>query len=205
MFCDCQEQIAISEVLLSASILDCVRNIKSYYESVPADTPSAQLVSLDEFCWWKNSPGSDAYLNKAFEFEKAAKSSYHQKKFKQQLKIKTFRFEEKLQTLLYYLDAINDIDQVVIKGRSKVNNRINKSVKCTAYIGVVKNGPNWQALVTISGKKTYVGTYLTPAEAAQAYDCYHMLEKSSKAKTNFDYTKQQVVELLCKFRSRIED
>jgi hypothetical protein len=40
------------------------------------------------------------------------------------------------------------------------------------YIGVSKNGLNWQVLVNIGLNKHYIGTYEDEIEAAVAYDFY---------------------------------
>ena len=81
---------------------------------------------------------------------------------------------------------------------------MNASLKQTSYIGVSKNGPNWQSLIAINKKKTYIGTYMTEIEAAQAYDFYCMLLYSINAKTNFRYTKLEVIDLISTFKHQIQ-
>ena len=64
---------------------------------------------------------------------------------------------------------------LIFNSKSKSSNRINASLKQTSYIGVSKNGPNWQSLITINKKKTYIGTFMTEKEAAKAYNYYHKI------------------------------
>ena len=66
----------------------------------------------------------------------------------------------------------------------------------SAYIGVFKNGPNWQSLISIDKKKTYIGTYLTEIEAARAFDYYSILLHGLTAVTNLDYSKRDILELI---------
>ena len=46
----------------------------------------------------------------------------------------------------------------------------------SAYRGVSKNGEKWQALITIKGRKRYIGTREDQEEAAQLYDKYAILQ-----------------------------
>lgn len=59
-----------------------------------------------------------------------------------------------------------------------------------------KNGPNWQSLISIKKKKTYIGTYDSQEEAAKAYDYYCMMVNGLKAKTNYAYTKAEALKLV---------
>jgi hypothetical protein len=100
------------------------------------------------------------------------------------------------------IDTVQDIpnpNEVMYVGHVKGKNRANASKKRSNYIGVCKNGPNWQALISIDKKKTYIGTYMTDKEAAEAYDFYCMMINGTRAKTNFGYTKEGVEYLISKF------
>ena len=48
----------------------------------------------------------------------------------------------------------------------------------------------------IEKKKTYIGTFKTEEEAARTYDRYSILINGINAKTNFEYTKAEIVDLL---------
>ena len=107
---------------------------------------------------------------------------------------------------LYKLvNLINSFDDgLVFFGKQKSSGRANASAKRTSYYGVSKNGPNWQTLISINKKKTYVGTFMTEREAGEAYDFYSILLNGSKALTNFSYTKSQVSSLITKFSHLVD-
>lgn len=44
--------------------------------------------------------------------------------------------------------------------------------------------------------KTYIGTFKNDIEAAKVYDRYSILTNGIQAKTNFNYTKAEVLEIL---------
>ena len=90
-------------------------------------------------------------------------------------RIKHIRFEEYLQDLIEAIDMIPNPRNLIFYSKSKSSNRINASLKQTSYIGVSKNGPNWQSLITINKRKTYIGTFMTEKEAAKAYNYYHKI------------------------------
>ena len=72
------------------------------------------------------------------------------------------------------------------------------------YIGVFKNGEKWQALISIQKKKTYIATFDSGLEAAKAFDLLSIILNKYLAKTNFDYWKQDIHDLLERFSFIIE-
>ncbi|CAI2383908.1 unnamed protein product [Moneuplotes crassus] len=68
------------------------------------------------------------------------------------------------------------------------------------YIGVSKNGKNWQSLIVIDTKKVYLGTYKTQIEAAVMFDFHTILIKGEKAKVNNDYTAAQILDMIKNFK-----
>ena len=75
--------------------------------------------------------------------------------------------------ILKLLNIICDEDAILIsKTKKPVARRSTNSARRSNYIGVFKNGPNWQALIAIDGVKTYIGTYKGEEEAARAFDYY---------------------------------
>ena len=96
--------------------------------------------------------------------------------------------------------------------KQKINNEININKKNTKkndenfeknrkprgskYRGVSRNGNQWQVLIMINKKKRYVGSYSKEEDAARAYDKVALQNHGSKAKTNYDYTKKEVEEIL---------
>lgn len=78
--------------------------------------------------------------------------------------------------------------------------RISRSGReISRYIGVSKNGPNWQALICINKRKTYIGSFDTQIEAARAFDMYSILINDLGAKTNFSYTKKDLMKIIADY------
>ena len=71
-----------------------------------------------------------------------------------------------------------------------------KKPRGSKYRGVSRNGNQWQVLIMVNKKKRYVGSYSKEDEAARAYDKVALQNHGPKAKTNFDYTKQEVENIL---------
>lgn len=72
----------------------------------------------------------------------------------------------------------------------------NRKPRGSKYRGVSRNGNQWQVLIMVNKKKRYVGSYSKEEDAARAYDKVALQNHGSKAKTNFDYTKKEVEEIL---------
>ena len=64
------------------------------------------------------------------------------------------------------------------------------------YRGVSKNGSQWQVLIMIKKKKRYLGSFSNEEEAARAYDRVALQHHGIKAKTNYDYTKEEVEQIM---------
>ena len=118
---------------------------------------------------------------------------------KKKARISDLDFTDHFQKLKEFMGLINDNNEVVFSGKQKSSSRANTSSKRTSYFGVSKNGPNWQSLISINKKKTYVGTFMTEREAGEAFDFYSMLLHRSGALTNFSYTKSQIERLILRF------
>jgi hypothetical protein len=69
----------------------------------------------------------------------------------------------------------------------------------SSFIGVTKNGWNWQALIAINKRKTYIGTYATEQEAAIAFDFHWILLHQFAAKTNLRYTRQNLIDMISNY------
>mmetsp|Transcript_42857 Transcript_42857/g.50254 ORF Transcript_42857/g.50254 Transcript_42857/m.50254 type:complete len:139 (-) Transcript_42857:33-449(-) len=110
------------------------------------------------------------------------------------VRIKTMNFKKELTRLVKTIDNISDDDRVVFKGCRKGVNRINESMKKSLYIGVTKNGPHWQTLITINERKTYLGTFVEQEVAARVL----------KARPNFKYTKSEAQALISRCRHLVK-
>lgn len=109
--------------------------------------------------------------------------------------------EKNLNTLLQDLEGVFNPHATIVNGKRKAAWKANSySQRRSMYIGVAKNGPNWQALISINKRKTYIGTYRTEFEAAMVFDFYSLMLHSVKAKTNFDYSKDQICQMVMNYR-----
>ena len=106
-----------------------------------------------------------------------------------------------MQELLYLLNySLWDSSMIIIHGKIKIERKAN-SKRRSDFIGVSKNGPNWQSMISILKKKIYIGTYQHEREAAIAFDFYSILIHHFNAKTNFSYSKSMIMEMFINFRS----
>ena len=78
---------------------------------------------------------------------------------------------------------LNKLNKVTLKGRGK---------RWSKYRGVSKNGNQWQVLIMLHKRKSYIGTYSTEEMAAQIYDILSIRNRGVKAKTNFLYNEKQI-------------
>lgn len=88
----------------------------------------------------------------------------------------------------------------MIHGKKKSERKAN-SKRRSNFIGVSRNGPNWQAMISIQKKKAYIGTYQSEKEAAMAFDFYSIMTHGVEAKTNLSYTKQMIIEMIVNYKS----
>lgn len=73
--------------------------------------------------------------------------------------------------------------------------------RSSSYIGVSKNGDNWQVLINCGKFKKYIGTFSSEKHAAITYDFYSICLHLSKAKTNFTYDSQLISEMVESYES----
>jgi len=80
----------------------------------------------------------------------------------------------------------------------KINELIKKNYKPrgSRYRGVSKNGSQWQVLIMVKKKKRYLGSFSNEEEAARAYDKVALQHHGIKAKTNYDYTKEELEKIM---------
>lgn len=101
----------------------------------------------------------------------------------------------KFDSLLKSLNAIIDPSRILITESSKLPYSVRTSNRRSRYIGVFKNGEKWQALISIKKKKTYIATFDSDLEAAKAYDLLSIILNKYLATTNFDYWKDDILNL----------
>ena len=81
----------------------------------------------------------------------------------------------------------NDFNELLTK---------NLKPRGSKYRGVSRNGSQWQVLIMVEKKKRYVGSFSNEEEAARAYDKVALQHHGIKAKTNFDYSKEELENIL---------
>ena len=109
--------------------------------------------------------------------------------------------ESKVQELIDILNHwVFDPFLIVIHGKTKSERKANSNRRSN-FIGVSKNGPNWQSMISIQKRKAYIGTYQTEREAAMAFDFHSILIHNLDAKTNFSYSKSMISSMIMNFRS----
>lgn len=64
------------------------------------------------------------------------------------------------------------------------------------YRGVSRNGSQWQVLIMIKKKKLYMGSYPNEEKAARVYDIAALNYHGYKAKTNYEYTKEEIEKII---------
>lgn len=89
---------------------------------------------------------------------------------------KTF-FESKATATLKQLNEVRDKEKKIFRWTKKSSiTPGHVPIKPRAkYIGVSKNGNNWQSLIVINNTKVYMGTYKTQQEAATIFDFHSMI------------------------------
>lgn len=100
------------------------------------------------------------------------------------------------------IDLLNNREISSIHGRAKNVNALGEdnSGRRSMYIGVSKNGQNWQVLINMGKFKKYIGTYPTEKEAAIVYDFYSICLHLKKAKTNFTYKRDVLFDMIHSFK-----
>lgn len=104
-------------------------------------------------------------------------------------------FEGKLQSLLTKLISC-EVTEFKCRPKNIKKCFKNKSKRRSRFIGVSKNGNSWQVLINVRNQKKYIGGYPDEKEAAIAYDFYTMVLRGKDAKTNFDYEREVVIDMI---------
>lgn len=148
---------------------------------------------LDQYCQWSNTA-------QQIEIKVEEISSEPTKKSRKQMLVDKFKADRKIEELLQQLDQHDSLDSIVTVGQKKWDRQQNTSTRRSTYIGLSKNGKHWQAMININKRKTYIGTYKVQTEGVKAYDFYAILLHGLKARVNLSYTKQEVLDMIWKFK-----
>ena len=110
-------------------------------------------------------------------------------------------FWERRNILLEMLKSYTDDDTILIsateKSTKKVGGKVvSKRPRGSQYRGVSKNKAKWQVMIMGNFKKMYFGAIEDEREAALFYDKLAIVSHGIKARTNFDYTRRDIISIL---------
>ena len=99
-----------------------------------------------------------------------------------------------------------DRDTLLVKKTKKqrASQNTKHPEKRSRYIGVSKNGTNWQSLVVVGNEKIYIATTPSEKKAAEIVDFYTLLHRLKQGKLNSDYTVNQAINLICLMMQEID-
>eukprot|EP00347_Sterkiella_histriomuscorum_P003222 403365125 len=107
----------------------------------------------------------------------------------------------KLSDLIEILEAINLTNQVIVKSKPKFepnsvySDARRQSNRGSQFRGVSRNGKKWQVMIMGKSKKQYIGAIEDESEAALIYDWHAVVTQGIRAKTNFSYTRDQLMKI----------
>ena len=90
-------------------------------------------------------------------------------------------------------DDIQDSDIVIAHKKTRFDSLKSRS---SGFTGISKNGKRWQIINIIHNKREQVGTLDDIKKAAVVYDIVSIACKGIKCKTNFNYTKKDIICIL---------
>ena len=127
---------------------------------------------LSQYCIWTQNKLVDENLNVSSIDDLPRRGTLKPKGHKV-LILKRNNFSLKADKLLESLQNILIGGVTLVSPKKKAESKLGPlSSKRSTYIGVSRNGHNWQALITINKKKTYIGSYRSEIDAAIAFDFF---------------------------------
>lgn len=122
---------------------------------------------------------------------------------KNSLYISRYRFDLKAAALHQYLLASPLRGDEVFKraGSKAAPKRGSRCLTRSNYIGVSRNGSRWQSLINVRNHKTYIASYHEERDAAVSFDLHSIMLHGSKSKTNFSYTKDELLDMVIRYQT----
>lgn len=110
-------------------------------------------------------------------------------------------FWERRNILLQMLESYADDNAVLITSTQKSSKKAGgkgfiKRPRGSQFRGVSKNKSKWQVMIMGNFKKMYFGAIEDEEEAARFYDKLAIVSHGIKARTNFDYTRRDIIDIL---------
>jgi hypothetical protein len=139
-------------------------------------------------------------IDEISRFENTGKALDNQKFDVKQKKCRKliFNIDRSVQVFLEKLDSSDSAYVSWINSSWSLQPKRNGNRRSN-YIGVSKNGVNWQAMINSKKRKLYIGTFSSQLEAAIAYDFYCIILQSKKNKSNFVYSRATFLEMIENF------
>ncbi|CAI2371468.1 unnamed protein product [Moneuplotes crassus] len=122
----------------------------------------------------------------------------HQKQVKAIYTYDFSKHQEKLKAKLLPLLGTG-LPFVQAKKKANVCKTKRVSKRRTRSIGLTKNSVNYQTVIVVEGKKTYVGSFPLEVDAAITFDFYSLTLHNNKTPTNFAWRAEDVFEMLESF------
>lgn len=141
------------------------------------------LIDLLRSTYWLCDLPSSLFSSSFGDNQELMASLYQGKRKK--ITVADISLEESVRNIYETLNSKQwDMSAVVVHAKRK-HERRKQSNRRSNFIGVSKNGPSWQAMITVNKHKTYIGTYKDERDAAIAFDFYSTLIYNMNGKTNF--------------------
>jgi hypothetical protein len=117
------------------------------------------------------------------------------------IKLSNTYFWERRNILLQMLESYPDDNAILITATAKSFKKAGgkgyvRRPRGSQYRGVSKNKSKWQVMIMGNFKKMYFGAIENEAEAALFYDKLAIVSHGIKARTNFNYTRRDIISIL---------
>ena len=167
------------------------QSIKNTYNINFRVEKNIQVKQIPYFKIQKSPHQNDNNLNEQFILKKRKRLIKNKKLVFIQFDSRTEQDDEKN----YEKKRIKSPKSFNIENYKEIFKRNAKS-RSSIYRGVSKNGKHWQVLIMINKKKKYFGCFSKEEEAARVYDKIALQHHGNKAKTNYDYTNEELEKIM---------
>ena len=160
--------------------------------------PLLNLNSLAAFCLWDLQSQYCSTIckwNAQNQKQEKKETTVNPKMNKDQTRLQ-LKCNEILNQLQHF---IWDPSMILVHSKKKSERKAN-SIRRSNFIGVSRNGPNWQSIISMKKNKFYLGTYSTQKDAAMVFDFYSIMIHGLEAKTNFSYSKDWIVNMIAEYK-----
>jgi hypothetical protein len=163
-----------------------------------AEVQNLGLSYLEEqYCWWDISHDILITQDKQSSVFESTKMStdlplgdgnfYYDTLVKRKSRWKSkLDITDKLNNLLLKISR-GEVSDSDFQNKIRTKSRNPNLIRSSKFIGVSRNGDNWQAMINNGGGKQYIGTYSSEKWAAIAYDFHCLTLHQCSRKTNFSY------------------